>query len=74
MHNDITFPKGFESNPNSMVYAVAAKTDVDIIVRNLFQRLDFSNLLSVSVLEWYNCVQRQRRQIYQNKASNSFGC
>ena len=49
-----------EGNPNSVVYAVAVKTDVEIIVVTYCGR--FSSLFSVSALERYNCVRGHRLQ------------
>ena len=59
-------------NPNGIVYAVAVKTDVDIIVGNLLRQIRQPVLFSA--LEQYNCVRGhmqtagERLQISQNEA------
>ena len=50
--------KEAEGNPNGVVYAVAVKTDVEIIVGNLLRQI--SSLFSVSAFERYNCVRGHR--------------
>ena len=58
-----------KGNPNSILYAVTVKTDVEIIVGNLLRQISAACSLFLH-LEQYDCVRGQAAGEHQQMISN----